>query len=263
MADDLYRLLGVSSDAPERAIKRSYHDLARKMHPDKAKNPDEAKRLEEEFAAITRAYNTLKSPELRKDYDAKRERDDAKPSAPATPPATLATKSKPKPKAEGDSEGGGKSTRSAAPLDKAVEAGRLGIAERSYGRGMQLSNMGDDVRAVEFFETAIRNNRDDARYHARLAQSLMRSRRGFTRSIEAANRACLLDQYNVEYKMILARIYERAGSISLATKEYENILKWDAGNLEATACLKALRSPQSDSTFVNLWHNLKTKLGMK
>ena len=72
MADDFYRLLGLQDDAPAKAIKRSYHNLARKLHPDKASSPEEAKELQEKFAAITKAYNTLKDEKKRAEYDSKR-----------------------------------------------------------------------------------------------------------------------------------------------------------------------------------------------
>lgn len=60
-----YRVLQVSQDADDQAIKRAYHTLAMKWHPDKNSNPS----ANEMFQNITRAYDILKDPEQRKKYD--------------------------------------------------------------------------------------------------------------------------------------------------------------------------------------------------
>lgn len=60
-----YRVLQVSHDADDQAIKKAYHTLAMKWHPDKNSNPSS----KEMFQNITRAYDILKDPEQRKKYD--------------------------------------------------------------------------------------------------------------------------------------------------------------------------------------------------
>lgn len=143
-----------------------------------------------------------------------------------------------------------------------METGRAAVAKRSARRGEQLAMMGDHVRAIEFFETAVRNNANEPEYHANLAKSLMAARRGFTRAVEAANRACELDQFNVEYKAVLAQIYMRAGSTSLAIKEYENILKWEPENYEAITTLEKLRGKgRGSSSISGVWSKIKGMFG--
>jgi molecular chaperone DnaJ len=66
LADDLYRVLGVSKKAPDEEIKKAYRKLARKYHPDR--NPDDPK-AEERFKEVQGAYDTLSNPEKRKEYD--------------------------------------------------------------------------------------------------------------------------------------------------------------------------------------------------
>jgi molecular chaperone DnaJ len=59
---DLYEILGVSQDADESAIKRAYRRKARELHPD-AGGDSEA------FKELTAAYEVLKNPEARANYD--------------------------------------------------------------------------------------------------------------------------------------------------------------------------------------------------
>ena len=66
MADDLYKVLGVSRKASGEEIKKAYRKLARRYHPDR--NPDDAA-AEEKFKEVQGAYDTLSDPEKRKEYD--------------------------------------------------------------------------------------------------------------------------------------------------------------------------------------------------
>ena len=69
MADDPYRVLGVSKDATDAEIKRSYRKLARQYHPDR--NPDDAA-AEEQFKSIQSSYEQIGTASARKEYDQQR-----------------------------------------------------------------------------------------------------------------------------------------------------------------------------------------------
>ena len=67
MARDYYKVLGVAKDASPKEIKKAYHKLAVKHHPDHNQGDATA---EEKFKELAEAYDVLGNKKKRKNYDA-------------------------------------------------------------------------------------------------------------------------------------------------------------------------------------------------
>ena len=80
---DYEEILGVSPNSETEVIAAAYKALMRKYHPDTNKSGDAAAKAQE----INEAYETLKDPELRRQYDERRQgADQRQGSSPPPPP---------------------------------------------------------------------------------------------------------------------------------------------------------------------------------
>ena len=126
MADDLYKVLGVSKKASDEEIKKAYRKLARKYHPDR--NPDDPA-AEEKFKEVQGAYDTLSDPEKRKAV--RRGRDVRRRRLRRAGPAG--------PSAAGPGRGGSAASTSAtsSAACSAAAAGRRAQPEQQRGRDLE------------------------------------------------------------------------------------------------------------------------------
>lgn len=66
-----YKVLGVPPNASSSDIKKAYHQLALRVHPDK--NPEDKEAAAEKFKQVAEAYEVLSDAKKRSDYDRSRE----------------------------------------------------------------------------------------------------------------------------------------------------------------------------------------------
>ena len=67
MAEDFYKVLGIPKTASAEEIQKAYRTLARKYHPDM--NPDDPDGAKKKFQKLQEAFDVLKDPEKRAQYD--------------------------------------------------------------------------------------------------------------------------------------------------------------------------------------------------
>lgn len=66
MAEDFYKVLGVSRSSSEEEIQKAYRGLAKKYHPDLNENSEDAK---QKFQQVQQAYDVLSDKDKRQMYD--------------------------------------------------------------------------------------------------------------------------------------------------------------------------------------------------
>ena len=64
-----YAVLGVEPNSDSKMLTKARNELARNLHPDKASSEDVRKIMEEAMKLVNNAYETLKDPETRQEYD--------------------------------------------------------------------------------------------------------------------------------------------------------------------------------------------------
>jgi curved DNA-binding protein len=146
---DYYKILGVTDTASPEEIKKSYRKLARKFHPDVSK---EAK-AEDKFKELGEAYEVLKDPEKRAEYDQLKKLGSVDREGRFSPPPGWESAS--------HFSGGGFTDADSAHFSDFFESlfGRSGSAHRSYtqtGQQRSFRMRGEDVhtRLALFLEEA-------------------------------------------------------------------------------------------------------------
>ena len=213
MAANYYQVLGVVNTAEAGEIKRTYHSLAKRFHPDRfRKNADAAlhARVESAFAQIAQAYETLKDKKSRAVYDSKLLTQQA--TMRNTPPRKVSEQ--PASNIKTNTEGSEQVKSNAAPYE----------AEERFKQGLSALHQGNRALAITSFGEAARLIPSEPRYRAYYGRALAADER-MRRSAESELKAAVaLDGNNATYRVMLAELYYEIGLLRRAQGEVERAL---------------------------------------
>ena len=209
---DFYEILGVKYKATQEEIEDTYHDLARKLHPDVTGGDAGST---ERYMAINEAYHVLSRSESRAEYD----------SSIGIENLSDGDEKKPAPGIRKDSNPADDMRRLDAKLRRAIRE-----AEKQCSR----DNFWEANRSLEVF---LKTHPDNAQLRTTLASAAL----GMKRYHQAANHmkvACTVAYHDPENFVKLGNIYIQAGQLVLAEKALGDALGWNA---EHEIALKLLR----------------------
>ena len=221
-AQDHYDVLDVGRLADVEEIKRAYHLLARRFHPDRfhQREAELRQRIEAAFARIAQAYETLSNGSLRAVYDGKLKSRSPATAAPKPGPNTLDQHPQMKP--------GPTVSRSAS-------------AESSFQRGLSAMQQNQRDLGLRLLAEASMLEPRAARYRAQYGYALIKEP-GTRRIAETELQAAIsLEPNNASYRVMLAELYKQLGLRRRAEGELERALVADPKNEAARTLLSNLK----------------------
>jgi curved DNA-binding protein CbpA len=227
-ATNYYHVLGVSRTASPDIIKRTYHGLARRFHPDRFHHGEEAglhARVEAAFTQIAQAYETLKDRQARAVYDMKIEREGT----------AYGGKASAAPRASAS-----ESVSAQAPQGPSAPSADL-RAEESFRQGMAALEKGNNQLAITFFGEAARLAPRQPRYRAYYGRALGANAQTHRQAEAEMQAAITLDARNIAYRVMLAQFYLDLGYQRRAQGELERAISIDPHNLAARQMLDKLK----------------------
>ena len=212
-----YDILGVSRNATTEKITAAFKKLVRDLHPDRFNTEEEKKEAEQKFKEITQAFNVLKDPEKRREYDKQLQE---------------------------SSFGGSKGSESS------VNSNEL------FKKALVFYRKGNYENAESFFQGAINRGMStaDAYYHLALAQ--MHLPRRNKKVVENLENAISLDPLNAKYRLTLADFYLERGVKSKAIHHYKRVLKLEPNNKRVIEILRNFGIIKQKSFLEKLFGNL-------
>lgn len=218
-----YSLLNLSNFASLEEIRKSYYLIAQKCHPDRQKDSSSSTMGKENFALITQAFNTLKDPEKKAQYDEKlrqeinqekEEKHQIKDASPAQSPRTA--------------------------------RGSSSIAVESFQQGMVALQTKQYPRALYLFRTAMKKDPQNAAYLSYYALSLIYNKGKLSEGIHYASRAIEKEPFRLDFKLNIAKIYFTVGARSQAAKWTFEVLELDPDHKEAQKLAAQLQPAEQE-----------------
>jgi curved DNA-binding protein CbpA len=231
LATNYYQILGVVRTASPADLKRAYHGLAKRFHPDRFRREVDAPtlaRIESSFAQVAQAYDALKDSSSRATYDSKLMQQEA--ASRAARPA--------KPAAD---EAGASAKSSSPPSNGQSDAPASFRAKEKFQQGLSALQQGNKAFAISSLGEAARLDPTQPRYRAYLGQAMAsdaRLRRGAEAELKAA---IALDANNATYRVMLAELYNDLGLLRRAQSELERALALEPQNKLARRLLDKVK----------------------
>lgn len=236
-AENHYHVLDISRDSDATEIKRAYHNLAKRFHPDRFHKDADPKlylRVEESFARISQAYETLKDQSTRAAYNrgidlAYRQRARASQRGDAAHPSE-------------EKEAGGKQS-APAPTGAPPSGARTATAqpEELYQRGVAALQQGNQQLALSYLGEAAQKMPRQARYRAQYGRALAAGQQTRRQAEVEFQAAIALDHSNASYRVMLASLYAEMGMLRRAQSEAERALAVEPKNAQAHLLLDKLK----------------------
>jgi curved DNA-binding protein CbpA len=238
-ATNYYQMLDIGRAANDPDVKRAYHSLAKRFHPDrfrKAVDDELYARIESAFAQIAQAYETLKSKQSRAVYDSKlltlEKRGEAS-SAHNQGSAKIAKNDNATTPKQSDTV--------APPPQKSNSESTSYDAEERFKQGLSALQSGNHTLAISCLGEAARLIPSQPRYRAYYGRALASQER-MQRSAEAELKTAIsLDANNSSYRVMLAELYIEIGLLRRAQGELERVLSIDPRNETARNLLGKLK----------------------
>jgi hypothetical protein len=235
-AENHYQVLDLGRDADAGDIKRAYHALAKRFHPDrfhKNAHPALYARVEDTFARISQAYETLKDARSRHAYDRTL-------GPPVKISASQPSQSK---QAQGASSFGADAEKQSAPMSasRSRPAPPSVAPEELYQQGMAAWQQGNHAVALSYLGDAARMSPQQPHYRAHYGRALASDVRMRHQAEAELQAAISLDQNNASYRMMLAKLYSDMGMIRRARGELERALSIDPRHEAARLLLDKLK----------------------
>jgi len=215
-AETLYDILGIADSAAPGDIKNSYFAMAKLFHPDRFHREEATKlrRIQVAFTEIARAYETLKTPESRENYNFKVRKE---------------LEYREKRRAAGQTE-------APAPEDRKAEEG-LG----SFEQAMEAINEEEYAAAAGHLSRAVHYSPQNALFHAYFGYALSHLEKQQHKAEAALQQAVRLDPKNPKIRMMLVEFFVEMKMAKRAEGELKRFLELVPGNKEATKMLSDIQ----------------------
>jgi curved DNA-binding protein CbpA len=242
-----YQVLQLNPEADAASVRRSYFRLMREYHPDrfmKEPNEDTREKLKEIFRVLTRAYETLSDPALRREYD-------------LTIPEFTGAQEK-----EDEQAFAALWTGPAGP--EALPEANPDMARSFYQSALEDFKRGNHAEAELNFKLAVALDPSHDDYQAGLAKTrrILRKRMAKDDAVKALyfeeegkhrfairwmSRAVDSDPENVDYRYDLARLLEAHGSdLHAARTQLQLAFDLDLANLDSLLLLAKIQERMNE-----------------